>query len=101
MLVSLKKASSPCAGTLQEGGAEYRGRQSQGLVAVLRAGVNRPVDVERTSRDLSGATSSKAVWRQCTTRRQTSKVNRNPLRGFMGRHARARMAAAPVRCLAF
>jgi Protein of unknown function (DUF3592) len=36
-----------------------------------------------------------------TTWRQTSKVNRNPLRGFMGRHARARMAAAPVRCLAF
>ena len=51
MLVSLKKVPSPCAGTLQEGGNEDRGRQSQGLVAVLRAGVNRPVDVDATYQD--------------------------------------------------
>ena len=36
-------------------------RQSEGFVAVLRPGVNRPVDVDRTSRVLSIDTSSKAV----------------------------------------
>ena len=49
----MRKVSSPCAGTLQEGGNEDRGRQSQGFAAVLRAGVDRPVDVEGTLRDLS------------------------------------------------